>query len=308
MTFRIDIDRIDAHMLSSSRMSFRLLLIEDDDGIAEYVAQGLREEGFLVQRAANGHDGEREMASQHWDLIILDWWLPGPEGLVLLEKLRTADQATPVLFLTARDGVQERVRGCAGADDYLCKPFAFDELLARIEALIRRTRTKMAAEWHYADVVLDISGNRTQRAGYPLTLTAREQSLLLFFLRHPGQTLSRSVLYEQVWHEEYDGLSNTLEMHVMELGAKLEAFGPRIIHTVRGQGYRFRVIRRRATTHDYHESIDPVSALGVGRRAGGFFHHPLQPDKLAFARTGRSASEIRVRSPRGRHRGASRRR
>lgn len=218
-------------------MSARLLLVEDDNEIAEFIAQGLREEGYVVERAANGHDGERVISSSAWDLIVLDWWLPGPDGMSLLEMLRSSDRATPVLFLTARDAVRQRVDALrAGADDYLSKPFAFEELLARIEALIRRS-PRGSTEWRYDDVVLNMSTNSAHRAGTLLSLTAREQSLLLFFLRHPGVDLSRSVLYEHVWHDPFDGLSNTLEVHVMELRRKLEALGPRIIHTVRGRGY-----------------------------------------------------------------------
>ncbi len=143
-----------------------------------------------------------------------------------------------MLFLTAHDAVQQRVTALrAGADDYLCKPFALDELTARVAALIRRT-SGPATEWRFDDVVLDLAINTAQRRGQPLQLTTREQALLLFFLRHPGQVLSRNVLYEQVWHETYDETSNTLEMHVMSLRRKLEELGPRIIHTVRGQGYR----------------------------------------------------------------------
>lgn len=219
-------------------MSARLLLVEDEDEIAEFVAQGLREEGFVVERAVSGHEAERAFSSSGWDLIILDWWLPGPDGMALLQHLRTNDPTTPVLFLTARDAVQERVRALhAGADDYLCKPFAFDELLARVTALIRRA-TLSPAVWRYGDVMVDAMNGTALRAGNTLFLTTREQALLIFFLRHPAEDLSRAVLYQQVWQEDFDGLSNTLEVHVMELRRKLEVFGPRIIHTVRGKGYR----------------------------------------------------------------------
>ncbi len=219
-------------------MRFQVLLIEDEHEIAESVAQGLREEGFVVQRVADGHEGAKIIDSSKWDLIILDWWLPGPDGMSLLRTLRTKDRSTPVLFLTARDAVRERVEALrCGADDYLCKPFAFEELLARIEALIRRS-AHAAIEWKYEDVVVDMATNSAYRSSRSLSLTSREQALLVFFLRHPGEDLSRATLYEHVWNERFDGLSNTLEMHVMELRRKLEAFGPRIIHTVRGKGYR----------------------------------------------------------------------
>lgn len=219
-------------------MPFRILLVEDDAEIAEFVAQGLREEGLLVTVAADGNAGRDEMESSQWDLIILDWWLPKLEGITLLKRFRESGRSIPVLFLTARDAVTQRVEALnAGADDYLCKPFAFEELLARVHALLRRLPGSKDAVWKYSDIVLDLSTNRAARAGHALQLTAREQALLHFFLRHPGEVLSRTRLYEHVWQEQFDGLSNTLEVHVMELRRKLEAFGPRVIQTVRGRGY-----------------------------------------------------------------------
>ena len=166
--------------------------------------------------------------------MLLDWWLPAVDGLTLLRRYRQGGHTTPVLFLTARDAVSDRVRGLdSGADDYLCKPFAFEELLARVRALARRRDgggTVLASH----GVRLDLATQRAERAGRPLDLTAKEQALLLFFLRHPGEVLSRTRIYEHVWDERYDGLSNTLEVHVMELRRKLEAHGARLIFTVRG--------------------------------------------------------------------------
>lgn len=219
-------------------MTFRILLVEDDAEIAEFVAQGLREEGLLVTIAVDGKAGRDAMGSSQWDLIILDWWLPKCEGITLLKQFREAGRSVPILFLTARDAVAQRVDALnAGADDYLCKPFAFEELLARVHALLRRLPGSKDAVWKYLDIVLDLTTNRAERAGNSLQLTAREQALLHFFLRHPGEVLSRTRLYEHVWQDQYDGLSNTLEVHVMELRRKLEAFGPRVIQTVRGRGY-----------------------------------------------------------------------
>lgn len=219
-------------------LAFRILLVEDDVEIAEFLAQGLREEGFLVELARDGHSGGHALSTSTWDLVILDWWLPGPDGITLLRQFRASGKSTPVLFLTARDAVAQRVEGLnAGADDYLCKPFAFEELLARVQALLRRLPGRTGTEWRHHDIMVDLSTNRAERAGKPLGLTTREQALLLYFLRHPGEVLSRTRLYEQVWQEQYDGLSNTLEVHVMELRKKLEAHGPRLLHTVRGRGY-----------------------------------------------------------------------
>jgi two-component system copper resistance phosphate regulon response regulator CusR len=171
--------------------------------------------------------------------VLLDWWLPGEDGLTILSRFRQGNADTPVLFLTARDAVSDRVRGLdAGADDYLCKPFAFEELLARVRALARR-RDRACTTLQYLDVSLDPVTHRAKRSGHLLSLTAKEHALLIFFLRHPGEVLSRTRIYEHVWDERYDGLSNTLEVHIVELRHKLEAHGPRLIHTLRGRGYVF---------------------------------------------------------------------
>lgn len=218
----------------------RVLLVEDDPQIADFVVRGLREEGLTVEHASDGTAGWQALAGGSWDVVLLDWWLPGLDGLTLLTRLRERGDATPVLFLTARDALSDRVNGLeAGADDYLCKPFAFAELLARVHALARRRTQRVSPVLHEQGVELDLMAQRARRGGQPLELTAKEQALLAMFLRHPGQILSRTRLYEQVWQERYDGLSNTLEVHVMELRRKLEAHGPRVIHTARGRGYWF---------------------------------------------------------------------
>ena len=221
-------------------MSIRILLVEDERAIGDFVVRGLREEGFTVEWASDGDSGWHELSTATWDVVLLDWWLPGIDGLTLLRRLRQARITTPVLMLTARDAISDRVRGLdTGADDYLCKPFAFEELLARIRSLLRRpdgrTGTRVAAE----DVAVDLATHRADRAGHRMELTAKEQALLVFFLRHPGEVLSRARIYDHVWEERYDGMSNTLEVHVMELRRKLEAHGPRLIHTLRGRGYLF---------------------------------------------------------------------
>jgi two-component system, OmpR family, copper resistance phosphate regulon response regulator CusR len=219
-------------------MSLRILVVEDEEEIADFVVRGLREEGFVVDRAADGDSGWHAMRTGRWDAVLLDWSLPGPDGIELLRRLRRADRTTPVLFLTARDTVEERVRGLdAGADDYLCKPFAFEELLARVRALSRRQALASDPVVAFGDVRANLASHRIERAGHSLALTTKEESLLVFFLRHAGQILTRTRLYEAVWDERYDGISNTLEVHVMELRRKLEAHGPRLIHTLRGRGY-----------------------------------------------------------------------
>jgi two-component system copper resistance phosphate regulon response regulator CusR len=219
-------------------MGIRILVIEDEDEIADYLVRGLREEGFTVLRAADGAEGWHHLHTATWDVVLLDWWLPGTDGLTLLNRFRQADRTTPVLFLTARDAVSDRVRGLdQGADDYLCKPFAFEELLARIRVAARRRDHAHGTVLSFQDVHVDLANHRADRGGQRLDLTAKEQALLVFFLRHPCEILSRTRIYEHVWDERFDGLSNTLEVHVMELRRKLEAHGPRLIHTLRHRGY-----------------------------------------------------------------------
>jgi two-component system copper resistance phosphate regulon response regulator CusR len=219
-------------------MGIRVLVIEDETNIADFLIRGLREEGYAVEHAADGSSAWSALRSGEWDLVLLDWWLPDQDGLTLLQRFRQLGRHTPVLFLTARDAVSDRVRGLdAGADDYLAKPFAFEELLARVRALVRRREHSDNTTLTYREVRVDLATGRAERNGHILALTAKEQSLLVFFLRHPGQVLSRTRIYEHVWDERYDGISNTLEVHVKELRRKLEIHGPRLIHTLRGRGY-----------------------------------------------------------------------
>lgn len=219
-------------------MGIRILVIEDDSEIADFLTRGLREEGFTVVRAADGDDGRHRLQTEAWDVVLLDWWLPKIDGLALLRQFRENGHDTPVLLLTARDAVADRVCGLdSGADDYLCKPFAFEELLARVRSLTRRHDRRNSTLLSYDDVSVDLSTQRATRGGKRLDLTMKEQALLVFFLRHPGEVLTRTRIYEQVWDERYDGLSNTLEVHIKELRRTLEAHGPRLIFTVRGRGY-----------------------------------------------------------------------
>ncbi len=221
-------------------MGIRLLVVEDEADFADFVVRGLREEGLTVEHAADGPSGWRAMTGAEWDVILLDRGLPGEAGLSLLKRFRQTGHMTPVLMLTARDAVQDRVAGLdAGADDYLPKPFAFDELLARVRALARRPAATAGTRLNFGDVAVDLATQRVERAGHKLDLTAKEYALLVFFLRHPGEVLSRTRIYEHVWDERYDGISNTLEVHVKDLRRKLEAHGPRLIHTLRNRGYRF---------------------------------------------------------------------
>jgi two-component system copper resistance phosphate regulon response regulator CusR len=216
----------------------RVLVVEDDASLARSIVDGLSDEGFVVSHVADGNAARETLRGGEWDLVILDWWLPGTDGLDVLKDHRGRGGSTPVLFLTARDGVSDRVRGLdGGADDYLCKPFAFEELLARARALVRRGRPVEVTSLSYRDVRVDLVAHKAERAGHPLNLTAKELALLVFLLRHPDEVLSRTRIYGNIWGEDYDFVSNTLDVHIKELRRALEARGPRLIQTVRGRGY-----------------------------------------------------------------------
>ena len=218
----------------------RVLVVEDEDAIADFLVRGLREEGFVVERAADALAAAARLSAAEWDVVLLDRRLPGGDGIEVLRQYRARGGMAATLILTARDAVADRVAGLdAGADDYLCKPFAFEELAARVRALARRERRPPIPNIAAAGVSIDLPTQRAERNGVSLALTAREQALLAFFLRHPQQVLTRTRLYDQVWGDRYDGGSNTLEVHVMALRRALEAHGPRLIHTMRGRGYMF---------------------------------------------------------------------
>lgn len=190
-------------------MNFRILLIEDDEEIADFVMRGLLEEQFVIERAADGNQGWSLLGQNTWDIVLLDWWLPGIDGLTILSRFRKENRTTPVLFLTARDAVSDRVKGLEnGADDYLCKPFAFVELLARIRALTRRQDRGLTTTVRHGDLSIDLASHRVERSGRKLDLTARETSLLVFLMQHVGEVLPKKEIYEQVWQDEYDSLSN----------------------------------------------------------------------------------------------------
>lgn len=219
-------------------MSSRILVVEDERRIADFLVRGLTEEGYSVELAEDGRMAWNRLQSETWDLVLLDWWLPGEDGVQILRRFRQKNRATPVLFLTARDGISERVTGLdAGADDYLTKPFAFEELLARVRALLRRRDQSDPLTIEFEDIRIDLATQRAVRGGNSLDLTTKELALLSFFLRNPRKVLTRTRIYESVWDEHFDGFSNTLEVHVKELRHKLEAHGPRVIYTRRGMGY-----------------------------------------------------------------------
>lgn len=219
-------------------MSSRILIVEDEPQIADFLFRGLQEEGYAVERAIDGPEAWDMLQSGQWDLILLDWWLPGEDGIEVLRKFRGIDRATPVLFLTARDAVAHRVEGLdAGADDYLAKPFAFAELTARVRALLRRPEQQSSLVLSYRDIRADLGSQKASRDGSSLDLTAKEFSLLCLFLQNPGKILTRTRIFDTVWGDTFDGLSNTIEVHIKELRRKLEQFGHRVIHTRRNRGY-----------------------------------------------------------------------
>ncbi len=222
----------------------RILLVEDDKDVAGFVLKGLREAGHVVEHAANGRDGLFLAASENFDAIILDRMLPGGiDGIRLLETLRAQNNQTPVVFLSALAQVDERVRGLkAGGDDYLTKPFAFAELLARVEALTRRSKgegpqTRVVV----ADLEMDLLSRTVRRAGQKIDLQPREFRLLEYLMRHAGQVVTRTMLLEGVWDYHFDPQTNVIDVHVSRLRQKVDKpFGTALIHTVRNAGYMLR--------------------------------------------------------------------
>jgi two-component system, OmpR family, copper resistance phosphate regulon response regulator CusR len=218
----------------------KLLVVEDEKKTGEYLRQGLSEAGFVVNLAANGLDGHHLAMTEDYDLIVLDVMLPDVDGLRILQSLRQAEKRTPVLFLTARDSVEDRVQGLeAGADDYLVKPFAFSELLARVRTLLRRGSASLSVErLDIADLVLDLPRRRATRAGQKLNLTQKEFALLELLVRRHGEVLPRSLIASQVWDMNFDSDSNAIDVAIRRLRGKVdEGFEPKLIQTVRGMGY-----------------------------------------------------------------------
>jgi DNA-binding response OmpR family regulator len=218
----------------------RVLLIEDDRKAAKLLAKGLEEDGFVVDAAATGEDGEDQAMTNEYDVIVLDWLLPGKDGIAVCRALRAGGISTPILMLTARDSLADRVNGLGtGADDYLTKPFAFAELLARIRALLRRSRLAQPPVLRVADLTLDPASRRAVRGGSPVVLTPREYALLEVLMRHADQIISRTRLVERVWDQAADVLDNLVDVHVSHLRKKIDRAGAvPLIHTVRGFGYR----------------------------------------------------------------------
>ena len=217
----------------------KILIVEDQAKAGDYLRKGLTEAGFIADLVADGIDGLHQATEEAYDLVILDVMLPGMDGWQVLESLRRQGRDTPVLFLTARDQVEDRVKGLElGADDYLVKPFAFAELLARIRTLLRRGRPREADPLRVADLEIDPLRRRVIRAGRRIELTAKEFALLELLVRRQGEVLPRSLIASMVWDMNFDSDTNVIDVAIRRLRAKVDdAFEPKLIRTVRGMGY-----------------------------------------------------------------------
>ena len=217
----------------------RVLLVEDDVKIASFVARGLRENSYAVDTASDGDDALYQLAINTYDVIILDVMLPGRDGFAVCGAIRSRADSTPVIMLTARDAVDDRVAGLdAGADDYLAKPFAFEELLARLRALLRRSKEVRQPLITIADMTIDTTAQRVHRSGTEIPLTAKEYSLLEFMAREKGRVVGRAEIAEHVWDETFDPFSNLIEVYIKRLRDKVDTgFAIELIQTRRGSGY-----------------------------------------------------------------------
>ncbi len=218
----------------------RILLVEDDKGIVRFVKKGLTENSFSVDVATDGEDGLASILRMKYDLIVLDIMLPKMDGREILKRMRSMNIRTPVVFLTAKDSEEDIVHGLnSGADDYLTKPFSFNELLARIQAILRRGQaSNLSSRLQLANLILEPDGHRVFREKKKIELTPKEYALLEFFLRHAGQIITRTMISEKVWDYHFDTSTNIIDVHVSHLRNKIDReFEPKLLHTVKGVGY-----------------------------------------------------------------------
>jgi DNA-binding response OmpR family regulator len=220
----------------------RILVVEDEKKVASFIKRGLEEEQYEVRTASDGEEGFKLALEKTFDLIVLDWMLPKMNGLDLLKDLRGKKVMTPVLMLTAKDSVEDIVAGLdSGSDDYLTKPFAFSELLARVRALVRRSESDRGAEIVFADVRLDPVTHKVWRGSQEIDLTGKEYALIEYFMRNPTQVLTRTMIAEHCWDYTFDSFTNIIDVYVNYLRKKIDREGDRkLIHTVRGVGYVFK--------------------------------------------------------------------
>lgn len=222
----------------------RVLVVEDEQKINRTVCQALREESYAVDAAYDGEEAEQLSEINDYDLIILDIMLPKKDGLQVCADLRQRGNATPILLLTAKDAYEDRVHGLdSGADDYLVKPFHMGELMARVRALLRRDSTAKSSRLQVADLVLDTSSHRVTRAEAPIDLTSKEYAMLEYFMRHPDQVLTRTMISEHVWDDEFDSFSNIIDVYIRRLRRKIDDTSVvKLLHTIRGSGYLLGVL------------------------------------------------------------------
>lgn len=223
-------------------MNERILIIEDDQAIVRVLKRSFTYEGYHVETALDGEDGFQKYQQFRPDVIVLDWMLPGIDGIEVCDRIRVNDDNIPILMLTAKDTTRDRVQGLdAGVDDYLVKPFEIEELNARVRALLRRTKPERSVVLSFNDLQLDMTTRLASRGGRTISLTAKEYDLLELFLRHPRQVLTRDVIFDRVWGYDFGGESNVLDVYIRYLRQKIEEKGEvRLLHTVRGVGYVLR--------------------------------------------------------------------